>query len=132
MWMRRRPAPTTSSTRTLRSGNLDVAVPEPAAFIGMKLAAKGLRPLATKDCFDLYAYVVLRTPALVAPSLAKRDASGAMAASLRALFADVDKPGVADVLTFAASLSEDERALLARHVVDVFDETLAGCRALLR
>jgi hypothetical protein len=107
----------------LRSGVLNVDVPDPVGFIAMKLEAKlRLRPTATKDSFDLYAYVSMKGADAINAGL-KRDAREGprIVAHLRTLFGDVNAPGVLDVLTYAGSLGDDERALLARAVVDLFE-----------
>jgi hypothetical protein len=58
----------------LASGNLDIAVPDPVGFLAMKIVAKQrLRPTATKDSFDIYAYVSMKGTTVVALAL-KQDA----------------------------------------------------------
>ncbi len=107
----------------LPGGLLDVAVPDVVGFLAMKLEAKlRLRPALTKDSFDLYAYVAMKGIDAVNAGL-KRDTIEAprIVASLRSLFGAVDAPGVVDVLAYAGTLSDDEGALLARAVVDLFE-----------
>lgn len=108
----------------LRGGVLDIAVPDVVGFLAMKLEAKlRLRPTATKDSFDLYAYVSMKGIDAVNFGL-ERDQREAprIVASLRTLFGDVDAPGVVDVLAYAGTLGDEDRALLARAVVDTFDQ----------
>ena len=54
----------------------------------------------------------------------KRDAREGprLVGHLWTLFGDVTAPGVLDVLSYAGSLADEERALLARAVVDLFEE----------
>ena len=106
----------------LRGGLLDIDVPDVVGFLAMKLEAKlRLRPTATKDSFDVYAYVALKGADAINAGL-KRDAREGprIVVQLRSLFGDVNAPGVLDVLTYAGSLGDEERALLARAVVDLF------------
>ena len=84
----------------LKSGILDVAVPDVVGFLAMKLEAKlKLRPTESKDSFDIYAYVAMKGIEVVNSGL-KRDASEGprIIARLRPLFDDIDAPGVNDVL----------------------------------
>jgi len=107
----------------LKSGILNVAVPDVVGFLAMKLEAKlRLRPTEAKDSFDVYAYVAMRGTDVVNSGL-KRDAREGprIVAHLRTLFGDIDAPGVADVLAYAGSLGDHERALLARATVDLFE-----------
>lgn len=107
----------------LKSGILDVAVPDVVGFLAMKLEAKlKLRPTESKDSFDIYAYVAMKGIEVVNSGL-KRDASEGprIIARLRPLFGDIDAPGVIDVLAYAGSLGDHERALLSRAVVDLFE-----------
>lgn len=108
----------------LGSGDFHIAVPDPVGFIAMKLEAKlRLRPGETKDAFDLYAYVSVKGADVVRRALAVDTRDGPrLVAALSELFGDVDAPGVADILAYAGTLGDDERALLARAVVDLFAE----------
>jgi hypothetical protein len=106
------------------SGMLEVLVPDPVGFLATKVEAKRhLRPSQTKDSFDLYAYVAMRGVATVAEALRRDDREGPrIEAQLRALFGGTEAEGVRDVLAYAGSLGEEERTLLARAVVDLFDD----------
>jgi len=106
----------------LASGVLDIALPDPVGFIAMKLVAKQrLRPTETKDCFDIYAYVSMKGAETVRAALAADAQAGPrLSSELRQLYGDLDSPGVRDVLAYAATLGNEERALLARAVVDLF------------
>jgi hypothetical protein len=109
------------------SGTLEIKVPDPIGFLAMKLEAKmRLRPNETKDSFDLYAYVVLKEVETVRQALLDSDDGPRLAAGLRHLFGDVSGSGVADVVAAAGALSDDERGLLARAVVDTFEALLCG------
>lgn len=104
-------------SRSLRinvsSGILDIAVPDPVGFIAMKLEAKlRLRPAATKDSFDLYAYVAVKGADVVRRALEAEKRDGPrLTRELALLFGDVDSQGVEDVLSYAGTLADDERAL---------------------
>lgn len=109
----------------LSTGELRIKVPDPAGFIGMKLEAKQrLRPNETKDSFDIYAYVVLKGPHVVANALSTSHEGPSLMASLKTLFGTPDAAGVLDVVDTAGLLDEAEASLLARAVVDTFDEVL--------
>lgn len=110
-------------TLTLKSGDLHVNVPDVVGFLAMKLEAKQhLRPTATKDAFDIYAYVSLHGVEAVTRGLARDTTDGPrIVTQLRALFGAVDAPGVVDVLAYAGSLGDEERALVARAVVDLLE-----------
>jgi len=115
----------------IASGLLEVAVPGAVGFLAMKLEAKlRLRPSDTKDSFDLYAYVAMKGVDAVAEAF-RQDAreGGRVLDQLRQLFGDPQADGVRDVLAYAGPLVEEERALLARAVVDLTDEL---CRASAR
>jgi hypothetical protein len=103
---------------------LRIYVPEPVAFIAMKITAKTVqRPNEQKDSFDLYAYVNLMGPKVVNASLDRAGVEGQrLRRELRLLFWDVDSRGTRDVV--AASLLQDshEQQLLARAVVDLMAE----------
>ena len=108
----------------LRAGVLDIAVPAPVGFLAMKLEAKlRLRPSQTKDSFDIYAYVAMKGAAAIREALAEDEHDGPrVAKQLVGLFGGLDAPGTVDVLTYAGTLGEDERALVARAVVDLFED----------
>jgi hypothetical protein len=102
---------------------LDIKIPDPVGFLSMKIEAKDrLRPTETKDSFDIYAYVSLKGAKKVGDALRSSSECAAILGALRRFFAEVDAPGVRDVVSFAGSLEEAERDLLARAVVDLFDE----------
>jgi hypothetical protein len=111
----------------LNSGVLDVFVPDVVGFLAMKLEAKlRLRPTATKDAFDMYAYVAMKVVTVVNDGLKRDPAEGPrIVKHLQTLFGDMHAPGVLDVLTYAGSLVADERALVARAIVDLFTDVRA-------
>ncbi|MBS2031499.1 MAG: hypothetical protein JST54_26600 [Deltaproteobacteria bacterium] len=107
----------------LKDRELPLQVPSPAAFLALKLDAKLIhRPGETKDCFDIFAYVRLHTPKVVGPALDAVHEGRAIRRDLYTLFGDVESPGVLDVLKYAATLDQQDQALLARSVVDLFAE----------
>jgi hypothetical protein len=113
---------------TVMGEGLELAIPNPAAFVAMRVEAKRtLRPSDNRDCFDLYTYLVLKTPRVVAESLTRWDWSRALIADLRELFGFVEAAGVRDVLDYAGTLEPAERALVARDVVDRFNELFQLC-----
>jgi hypothetical protein len=106
------------------AGSFEVRLPNPTAFLAMKLDAKErLRPKETKDSFDLYAFVRLLGVAQVAASRHEFAAEGRdIVERLHRLFLKTDSPGVRDVLTFAPHLSRDEGSLVAMDAVDLMAE----------
>jgi hypothetical protein len=112
----------------LASGVLSVAVPDPVGFLAMKLEAKlRLRPTATKDAFDIYAYVTMKGASVVRSALRSDLVDGpCILQHLTVLFGAVDAAGVVDVLAYADTLGGDERALVARAVVDLFEDVTAA------
>ncbi len=111
---------------SIPSGELTVQVPDPVGFLAMKLEAKlRLRPDETKDSFDMYAYVVMKGVDEVNAVLSKSgNTRDSIVADLRDLFGDVSSRGVRDVVSYAGTLNEDDTALLARAVVDLFEQLL--------
>lgn len=101
---------------------LRIRVPDTLSFLAMKIRAKReQRPNATKDCFDIYAYVQLHGAAEISRAMTGAGSDGlSVLRELRGLFWSVDAPGVQDVLASAIGLGPDERALLAQAVVDLF------------
>ncbi len=99
-------------------------VPDAFGFMTLKVQAKLVhRPTSTKDCFDLFTYVQVRGAKLVITELdaAPQRASG-LRRQLRELFWSVHSRGVLDVVAEAGLTNEDENALLAQAVVDLFAE----------
>jgi hypothetical protein len=108
---------------------MPVAVADPLGFLTMKLEAKlRLRPEETKDSFDLFAYVSFKGAEAVATALRSTKEGEAVFRDLQQLFATESSPGVLDVLASAPTLVGDEGALLARAVVDLFDDLVARAR----
>lgn len=109
------------------SGEYEIAVPSPTAFLAMKLEAKRkLRPGETKDSFDMYSYVRLVGVGAVVKSLSEHGADGVRVRdALRTLFRTIGSTGVVDVLSFAANLLHEEQQLVARDVVDTFEAVRA-------
>lgn len=108
----------------LQGGDLEILVPDPIGFLAMKLEAKQrLRPNMTKDSFDMYAYVSLKGIDTIAKAILADSHDGpALTTGLASLFGDEAAPGVQDVLTYADGFDSEERALLARAVVDTFQQ----------
>jgi len=114
-----------ATARHLRVGTsaIDIKVPDPVGFLAMKIEAKErLRPQQTKDSFDIYAYVALKGPSTVGKALRTSREGDTLRAALRRLFGEPKAPGVSDVLSYAGTLETTEKELLARAVVDLFDE----------
>lgn len=105
---------------TLPDGT-SIRLPDAASFLSMKIEAKQkIRPEKTKDSFDLYAYVTTIGAEEISRQLTPR-----LRESLFELFGDVAAPGVRDVVEAGLPYgTEDERALLARSVVDLFETAL--------
>lgn len=83
---------------------LKVSIPSPLGFLALKLEAKKLRPKATKDAFDLFAYVSLMTAQVISNALAAGGADGMrLRQEIRALFGTEKAPGVLDVLAHAGT-----------------------------
>lgn len=118
---------------TAQGTAIELSLPSPAAFAAMKLEAKlGLRPQDPRDCFDLYVYICEKSPEVMARSLARWSWSRALAEPLRKLFGDTSAPGVADVLSYAATLDESQRDLVAQDIVDRFADLFAALEKLLK
>nr|WP_254627838.1 hypothetical protein [Myxococcus sp. CA040A] len=111
---------------SLRVGGKSLAIllPDAAGFLSMKERAKReQRPEKTKDCFDMFVYVKLVGTEAVRASLQAAGEDGrALRDRLLTLFWNAHSKGVQDVLTYAASHEDEERALLAQAVVDLFAE----------
>jgi len=108
----------------LEGGNLEILVPDPVGFLAMKLEAKQrLRPDMKKDSFDMYAYVSMKGIDTIARAILADSHDGpALTGGLALLFRDEAAPGVRDVLAYADGYDSAEKALLARAVVDLFQQ----------
>ncbi len=96
-------------------------------FVLMKLDARGLRhKVNPKDAFDLYAYVRKKTPEEVGRAIAGAPERDEALRRLKELFGLTDSVGVLEVLEFASTLDEGDRALVARDVVRTFDAVCAA------
>ncbi|NTX10433.1 hypothetical protein HUA76_06520 [Myxococcus sp. CA056] len=104
--------------------SLSILLPDAAGFLSMKERAKReLRPEKAKDSFDMFVYVKLVGTEAVRASLQAAGEDGrALRDRLLTLFWNAHSKGVQDVLTYAASHEDEERALLAQAVVDLFAE----------
>ena len=104
----------------LGSLTLRISIPDPVAFLALKLRAKlTQRPHETKDSFDLYVYVRLIGLDAVRESIEQAGEHGRrVARELLTLFRNQEAPGVRDVLNFATSYGAEEQALLAGPLVD--------------
>lgn len=102
---------------------LRIRVPDGAAFILMKLAARRRRT-APKDAFDLYAYVHHMGGDTLRADLNRPELAG-FREELRGLFGARTAAGVRDVLSYA-QLQGEEAELLAQAVVDEFESLLRG------
>lgn len=113
---------------TLASGVLEIAVPDPVGFLAMKIEAKRrLRPKENKDSFDLYAYIAMKGADVVGSALRRDGYDGPrLVVELVELFNDIDAPGVLDVVSYAGTLQDADRALLARAVVDLMLDVKAS------
>jgi len=108
----------------LQGGDLEIYVPDPVGFLAMKLEAKQhLRPNMKKDSFDMYAYVSMKGIDTIAKAILADSHDGpALTTGLASLFGDDAAPGVRDVLAYADGYDSTEQALLARAVVDLFQQ----------
>jgi hypothetical protein len=110
----------------LRVGDtpLSILLPDAVGFLAMKERAKReQRPTATKDCFDMFAYVKLIGPEAVKASLEQAGTEGSLLRDrLRNLFWNDTAPGVQDVMANATSLEQADKELLAQAAVDLFSE----------
>ncbi|MBI3182157.1 MAG: hypothetical protein HYZ28_08425 [Myxococcales bacterium] len=105
-------------------GTNTIRVPNAYAFMSLKLEAKlRIRPQHTKDSLDLFAYARVVGAESINEALdAEGDEGARVRRELRQLFATVDSDGVRDVVTAAGeTMGPDEKALLARGVVDAFE-----------
>jgi hypothetical protein len=99
---------------------LKVSIPSPLGFLALKVEAKKTRPMATKDSFDLFAYVSLMTAQVISDALSAGGADGVrLRQEIRALFGAERAPGVLDVLAYAGTLEPTDQQLVARSVVDL-------------
>ncbi|MFP2959068.1 hypothetical protein ACLEPN_14795 [Myxococcus sp. 1LA] len=107
---------------TIGDTPLRIRLPDAVGFLSMKVRAKlEQRPTVHKDCFDIFAYVKLVGLAEVRASLERAGDEGhVLRGKLQRLFWSPDAEGVQDVIAYAEGLEQDERALLAQAVVDVF------------
>jgi hypothetical protein len=106
---------------------LQVSIPSPLGFLALKIEAKKLRPKATKDSFDLFAYVNLMTPQVISEALAAGGADGErLRQEIRNLFGAENAPGVLDVLAYAGTLEPTDQQLVARAVVDLMLKATVG------
>jgi hypothetical protein len=106
---------------------IKVSIPSPMGFLALKLEAKKLRPKATKDAFDMFAYVSLMTAQVVSDALAAGRADGMrLRQEIRALFETEKASGVLDVLAYAGTLEPTDRQLVARSVVDLMLKATGG------
>lgn len=108
----------------IKGRHLVIRVPDAVGFLAMKIDAKTkYRAEETKDCFDIAAYVSLIGRNNVAKALDGAGSDGVVVRkALRALFGTTTSPGVADVLSNATTLSDDERALVAQGLVDLIGD----------
>jgi len=106
-----------------------IKVPDAYTYLSLKLEAKlRLRPEHHKDSLDLFAYTQVVGAPKINESLRQAGADGErVRKELRGLFEREDSVGVQDVLEAAGSaMAIEERALLARAVLDAFDPILQG------
>jgi hypothetical protein len=102
---------------------LSINVPDAHAYLSLKLEAKlRIRPEHTKDSLDLFSYVQVVGALKINAALQRAGADGErVRQDLRGLFEREDSPGVKDVLEAVGSeLAPEERALLARAILDAF------------
>lgn len=117
----------------LRIGAREIRLKTPSIvdFVMLKIdATKIRRPRNAKDAFDLYAYVRKKKPSTIAEALAKATERDEALARLDELFAE-NGPGVLDVLSYASSLEDADKQLLARDVLRTFAEVRRGALALV-
>lgn len=107
----------------LRVGGKEFQIPVPDAigFLALKLGAKEVRPAASKDCFDIFAYVNLLGVAEVDQQLCRSPKGKEIREQLRAQFGSESSGGVQDVLAYASTLEEPDRELVVRYVLDLFE-----------
>lgn len=109
---------------------LKLKTPSIVDFVMLKLDATRIRrPRSFKDAFDLYAYVRKKTPTVVAEALVRATERDEALARLHELFAE-EGPGVLDVLSYASSLEDVDKQLVARDVVRTFADVRRGTLAL--
>lgn len=108
---------------------LAIRTPSPLDFVLMKLDATRIRrPPNAKDSFDLYAYVRKKGATAIGRALASALEREEALARLGELFGTDSSPGVLDVLSYATSLEDMERQLVARDVVRTFAEVRRGAK----
>jgi len=104
-----------------------VSIPSPLDFLALKVEAKKTRPKATKDSFDLFAYVSLMTAQVISDALSTGGADGErLRREILGLFGTEKAPGVLDILAYAGTLEPTDRQLVARSVVDLMQKATAG------
>lgn len=102
---------------------LAIRTPSPLDFVLMKLDATNIRrPRNAKDAFDLYAYARKKGAPAIGRALATARERDEALEQLHRLFGTDASPGVLDVLSYATSLEDLERELVARDVVRTFTE----------
>ena len=108
----------------LGSEQLQIRIPDALSFLTMKVRAKKeQRPTASKDSFDIYAYVQMHGVQAISAELKRAGEKGhLLIGELRTLFWNAEAPGVLDVLSSVSMVEPEERALLVQGVVDLFDE----------
>lgn len=104
---------------------IEVPVPDAPSFLDLKLGAKADRPGQNKDYFDIFAYVNLIGPREVSRQLLQSRRNMAIKTELRENFCSETSEGVRDVLAYASTLEDADRALVVRYVIDLFEELLA-------
>jgi hypothetical protein len=106
----------------LGASEIKLKTPSVVDFVMLKIDATRIRrPRSAKDAFDLYAYVRKKGPAMIAGALAKAAERDEALARLHELFAE-NGPGVLDVLSYASSLEDTDKQLVARDVLRTFTE----------
>jgi hypothetical protein len=100
---------------------LEIQVPDPAAFLRLKLNARAQRPEPKdKDSFDIYAYAKTVPAAEIEASLVSAREGPSIRSELKALFFDMHSAGTLEATRQAAqgSADTDLHELIARDVVD--------------
>ncbi len=115
----------------VRGKELRIKLPHPADFIRMKLdnfdrtAALREERHKEKDALDLYAYIHLKTPPVIAAAL-QGLADAPIFERLREHFGAEQSIGVRRVLRLVPGLSPDEQRLIAKHLVRSVNAVLDG------
>ncbi|MBS2025689.1 MAG: hypothetical protein JST92_25090 [Deltaproteobacteria bacterium] len=111
---------------------LEVRLPDALGFLSLKAYASLRLRSKPKDAFDAFVYVAQVGLQQVAQSFAKRPPLGRQVLSeLRQLFETVESAGVKDVVAEANLFDTEADALLARQVVDMFQELDKRVRQLV-